>query len=1153
MSAPEPTLPATPLTKNPRRPSRRKPFVLRLVGGTLMLALGLALLGVIAFAGLVLKVNQGPIDISFAAPSLVSSINSRLSGGLAVSIKSLELEGGDAGLQLTARGFDLAGPDGHLLSGEQAVLALDPWAMLRGQLVPKSVALSQLALIVTLGAQGAITLANGTAAPLTLAKTPAPPPDNSGAPQPAPDAALVASQMLDRLLAANAPLAALHHVVIRQSSIILRDLARGSTIRLVHVDLSLARQTGGIKLDISALDGAVPWHAEARVQTRSADSSHLVHLKIDHWSFTELQHLANNFGKGLRADISGTMTAEARLSQSGKLMSLAADVEGGRGMFMANNPDFEPVLFDNFSLKAHYDPARQVYLVDQAQLISGDSMLSLAGQITPASGDNGSITFNFTTGSGTRLATSRPRDKTLLVSSGRIAGSFDPVMDTLQLDKFNIDGPALHVAANANAAFGATPHLVAQTTFTSMQARDVIRLWPSSLAAPLRAWFRQRLTAGKVASLVAKIDFDAHALTLAGAQQPVPDAAMHVTGTVNDVSLQILDGFPAVTGVNATGMITGHTVDVAFNAGQITAEPGKTLKIASGTFIIHNSSLIPIPATILANMSGTLATTTQLLAKDALRPFVHLPLDPKSIAGNISGQLQVDTLLGDHLPPSATKVGVTAKISNFSADNLIGKASLTQGALNFKVGPTGMNASGTGTIFVSPAKLVLIQPTHGKGEGKLNFTLSDAARKKLNIAVAGISGPIGVAIIAPLGGTAPVVSKGKKPQVAHAAQQAQVTLDLGATTLDAPFPGLLKAPGRPGRASFTALVQPHDTALKDLSFDGGGVSFAGTATLGADGHLQSAQLSRLKLSALDHLQASVTFGSNATKVVATGANFDMRSVWDSLTGPDKLAKPTLPGKAANIDISLTASKVTGYNDEVMQNGRFLLERMAGKILAFKVGGQLGQGRVTGALATDGAIHVTTSDAGAALAFLNLYSHMHAGLLDLNAHLTGSDASGSATIHKFALVNEPRLQQIASAGNSRQNSQKIRLTSVPFQKLEAQFSSHAGAISIANAVIFGPDVGISMKGVLNFPKNRMDVNGTFVPAYGINNIFSRIPLLGPLLGGGRHEGLFAVNYRISGPMSHPSLNFNPLSAIAPGFLRQIFGTSSPAVRGSQGKP
>ena len=80
----------------------------------------------------------------------------------------------------------------------------------------------------------------------------------------------------------------------------------------------------------------------------------------------------------------------------------------------------------------------------------------------------------------------------------------------------------------------------------------------------------------------------------------------------------------------------------------------------------------------------------------------------------------------------------------------------------------------------------------------------------------------------------------------------------------------------------------------------------------------------------------------------------------------------------------------------------------------------------------------------------------------------------------------------------------------------------------------------LDGWLDFAHDRVNMTGTFVPAYGVNDLFSQIPLFGPILGGGTHEGLFAVNFRISGPASAPVLNVNPLSAIAPGFLRKIFG-------------
>ena len=48
------------------------------------------------------------------------------------------------------------------------------------------------------------------------------------------------------------------------------------------------------------------------------------------------------------------------------------------------------------------------------------------------------------------------------------------------------------------------------------------------------------------------------------------------------------------------------------------------------------------------------------------------------------------------------------------------------------------------------------------------------------------------------------------------------------------------------------------------------------------------------------------------------------------------------------------------------------------------------------------------------------------------------------------------------------------------------------------------------------------------------------MVGVLLGGGNHEGVFGVNYRIVGPASGPTLTVNPLSAMTPGILRKVFG-------------
>jgi hypothetical protein len=43
----------------------------------------------------------------------------------------------------------------------------------------------------------------------------------------------------------------------------------------------------------------------------------------------------------------------------------------------------------------------------------------------------------------------------------------------------------------------------------------------------------------------------------------------------------------------------------------------------------------------------------------------------------------------------------------------------------------------------------------------------------------------------------------------------------------------------------------------------------------------------------------------------------------------------------------------------------------------------------------------------------------------------------------------------------------------------------------------------------------------------------------------------VNYGVTGAMSSPTLNVNPLSAIAPGFLRKIFGAGGEGYAGQKG--
>jgi hypothetical protein len=115
--------------------------------------------------------------------------------------------------------------------------------------------------------------------------------------------------------------------------------------------------------------------------------------------------------------------------------------------------------------------------------------------------------------------------------------------------------------------------------------------------------------------------------------------------------------------------------------------------------------------------------------------------------------------------------------------------------------------------------------------------------------------------------------------------------------------------------------------------------------------------------------------------------------------------------------------------------------------------------------------------------------------------------------------------------------------VQFSRLNTTFTIGAGKIEISDGVMSGPVLGGTVEGTIDYAKSSIDVKGTIIPAYLVNNFLNKIPLLGQLLGG-ENEGLFSINYRAFGPIASPQVTYNPLSAVAPGFLRKLFEAGGP---------
>jgi hypothetical protein len=143
----------------------------------------------------------------------------------------------------------------------------------------------------------------------------------------------------------------------------------------------------------------------------------------------------------------------------------------------------------------------------------------------------------------------------------------------------------------------------------------------------------------------------------------------------------------------------------------------------------------------------------------------------------------------------------------------------------------------------------------------------------------------------------------------------------------------------------------------------------------------------------------------------------------------------------------------------------------------------------------------------------------------------SAKEGLINVRDFSVKGEAALDRIAAGGPPGAKN------GVSFSRLRAEFTRQNGQFTVREGVLKGPTIGGTIEGNID-AANQVRMSGTFVPLYGLNNMFGQIPVLGLFLGGGSNEGLFGVTYEVVGTLGQPVLNINPISAILPGVTRKI---------------
>ncbi len=185
-----------------------------------------------------------------------------------------------------------------------------------------------------------------------------------------------------------------------------------------------------------------------------------------------------------------------------------------------------------------------------------------------------------------------------------------------------------------------------------------------------------------------------------------------------------------------------------------------------------------------------------------------------------------------------------------------------------------------------------------------------------------------------------------------------------------------------------------------------------------------------------------------------------------------------------------------------------------------------------------------------LRLFDYYDNMVGGELRLDAvyddSMPHSPLAGTARVSDFRIVRAPLLTHVLSIAALTGILEALSGEGLAFADMEVPFTDDGRVIEFKDAKASGLSLGVTGAGRIDTENEALHVTGTLVPAYIINSALGRLPIVGRVLTGGEEGGgIFAANYTLSGPVTSPKIEINPLSALAPGFLRNLFGIFEPS--------
>jgi len=1106
------------------------------------------------FGALWWRLGAGPINLDLVTPWLAAAIEDNIGNGNTVEIGGTQIErAGRIRIAVRIRDIIVRDQDHAIVaSAPKAEVRLSGTALLMGRLRAESLNLVDAELAIRITPDGNVTVSAGdTTKPLATgvaskrdaglpptfprpgSANPATPsaPQASAATSPnsssSQNGLLAGLDWLDSLSLTGLDGQNLNEIGLKNGVLVVDDQQRGNKWTFQNISLGMRRpRGGGVALSVGE-EGQKAWSIRVLIGPQE-NGVRSVDLRADKVPTANILLALRLKDLTYNADLPLTGEVKGELGRDGLPTYLRGKLNVGAGTIIdTDTPDY-PLAIDSAEVNLDWDSGRRV-LVAPFKVVSGENRVTLLAHLDPPN-DNISD-WQLGLSGGTILLAGIDNEPPLIFNRIAVGFRFDTDRKRVVLTQANFSNGEIGLAGTGSLDYSGEPRLTLGFAGTPMPASALKRVWPALVVPEVRQWVTERIERGSVQRFDVAVNSPTRNLPRRG--PPIPDDGLEVNIVANGVSVHPVDGLPSVRDADMKVHITGRTATVAIGQGVADTPAGRKLTLSDFLFEVPDMAPKPPPARLKVRVDGPVPAAAEILASDRLSDLSSIPIDANASKGNFSAAVTMGMPLIGELTKAATTYTVNADLNGFSADKLVMNQKLEANALKIIASNQGYQVKGDVKINGQAAMLDYRKPAEGDADIKLLATLDDASRARLGLDLgSAVSGALPIKLIGKISG-------GDRDS------RMGIEADLTSLKLDNILPGWVKIPGKSSKATFVVVPKAQSTRFEDIVIDGGGASIRGSLEVDQNGDLMNANFPTYSPSDGDKASLKAERGPDGVvKVTMRGDVFDGRGFLKSaITGGSGKDADKGRGKNTDFDIDLKLGAVMGFNGEAVRSVDGKFSRRNGVVRAFTLTGKVGKDTpVSAELRGRGqgqgreVIYVETNDAGALLRFNDTYTKMIGGQLSLAMDPPTVDPSpkeGLINVRDFTVKGQAELdRQVTGGAGGVQNG-------VTFSRARAEFVRQNGQLTVREGVLKGPMIGGTIEGTIDFPGDQVRMSGTFVPMYGLNNIFGQIPIVGIFLGAGSNEGLIGVTYEIIGTPNKPQLRVNPISAMAPGLLRKIF--------------